>query len=499
VFSLQKEFRNSRRKEQIISILGFTTTKGTIKLFMDRFKYWLTGIVILSIIGLQACKDDDIPLSGDAAVNKWIYENMTFWYYWNTRIPAKTNQNLGPEDFFNSLLVKDEDRFSAIYEDYEETLSALEGVSKEAGYEYTLYRETETGSTVIAQVLYIKPGSPAASTVLKRGDIISHINGQQITLTNYRSLIQQTGENHTITYKPITVTGVSTGFLGDPVTLSLSAVTFNENPNFFHTTFDIDGKKAGYFVYNFFASGIGDGTQYNDEMDQIMADFKAQGITDLIVDLRYNGGGYVEASINLASLIGKNIDESKIFTKREYNSKVVDNFKLRDSDLIQRFKFKSQNVGNTLPGNLYVLTGSQTASASELVINALRPFMNVTLIGEQTVGKNVGSIPLYEENNPKNRWLILPIVVKSFNSNNQSDYGNGFVPNFMIDEGIYLYPLGDREEPLLSFALAQLSSASGRSGLPQTKNIFAKKLGTSIEFKNNGIRTILLEKALEQE
>lgn len=447
---------------------------------------------------VQACSDAEPTLSEETSINKWIYENMSFWYYWNAGMPTNPNQDLVPEDFFKSLLVKEEDRFSAIYKDYEETLSALEGVSKEAGYEFTLYRETETGSTVIAQVLYIKPGSPAASTPLKRGDIITHINGQQITLTNYRDLIQQTGENHTITYKPLTVTGISSGFLGDPLSLSLTAITFNENPNFLHTTFDVDGKKAGYFVYNFFASGIGTGTEYDDEMDLIMAEFKAQGITDLIVDLRYNGGGYVDASVNLASLLGKNIDASKVFTKREYNSKVVDYFNLQDSDLITTFTFKSQNVGNTLSGNLYVLTGSQTASASELIINALRPFMNVILIGDVTVGKNVGSIPLYEENNPTNRWLLLPIVVKSFNSNNQSDYGNGFVPDIMIDEGIYLYPLGDREEPLLSTALAQISSSPGRMALPQTRKIFAERIGTSMEIRSKGLRTILLDETLTE-
>jgi len=458
-----------------------------------RINLWLTAAAIFFIIGLQACKKDEEPLSENAYVTKWIYDNMSFWYYWNTQIPPNPNRNLAPEEFFNSLLVKSEDRFSAIYDDYEEILSALEGVSKEAGYEYTLYRETETGSAVLAQVLYIKPGSPVASTPLKRGDIITHINGQQITLTNYRSIIQQTGENHTITYKPLTVTGVSTGFLGDPVTLSLSVITYEENPNFLHSVIEMDGKKVGYFVYNFFASGTGEGTQYNDEMDQIMAEFKAQGINDLILDLRYNGGGYVQASINLASLIGKNIDESKIFTRREYNAKVTDYFKLNDSDLTQRFIFKPQNVGNTLTGNLYVLTGSQTASASELVINALRPFMPITIIGEVTVGKNVGSIPLYEENDPKNRWLMLPIVVKSFNSNNQSDYGNGFIPDLMIDEGIYLYPLGDREEPLLSAALAQISSSSGRRVLPPTRNIFGKNLGTSMELRNKGVRTLMIE------
>jgi carboxyl-terminal processing protease len=460
--------------------------------FFTKHHRFLPSLLLLAVLSFSGGCNKDEPVSEFNAVNNWVYDNMDFWYYWNAQLPSRPNKNQSPDLFFRSLKVS-EDRFSEIYDDYEEILNALEGVSKEAGYEFILYQESQNSSNLIAQVLYIKPESPASATSLKRGDIITHINDQQITIGNYRSLIRQTGENHSITYRPLTVVSSSDGSLGSPITISINAVSYEENPNFLATIFDLGDKKAGYFVYNFFAPGIGDGQQYNNQMDQIMADFKTQGITDLIVDLRYNGGGYVSASKNLASLIGKNIDNTKVYTRREYNQKVVDYFNLKQADLTEKFIVKADNIGNSLPGSLYILTGSRTASASELVINGLRPFMNVTLIGKPTVGKNVGSIPIYKENDPKNRWIMLPIVAKSFNSSDQSEYGNGFIPEYSVDEGIYLFPLGDPEEPLLSMALAQISDSPGRFARPQTKNIFGERLGTSLDFRHRGARNVLLE------
>jgi C-terminal processing protease CtpA/Prc len=283
--------------------------------------------------------------------------------------------------------------------------------------------------------------------------------------------------------------------LGDPVTLNLTTVVLQEDPNFYSEVIDVDGThKAGYLVYTFFASGIGEGIEYNNEMDQIIANFKAQGITDLIVDLRYNSGGYVDAAINLASLIGKNIDESKVFFRREYNSTVTDYFNITETDEIVRFIAKAQNIGSSLSGNLYILTGTETASASELVINGLRPFMPVKLIGEVTYGKNVGSIPIYEEDDPANRWLILPIVMKSFNSNGQSDYSNGFIPDLEVEEGIYLLPIGSRDEPLLSAALAQIAGGPGRLAFPPVRKVYGQRLGSSFDLKNKNMRRMLIEK-----
>lgn len=465
------------------------------KKLIASFRYGVATLLLSGFLGLEACKDNE-PLTGNAYVNTWIYDHMNFWYYWNNQIPTKISKNQEPETFFNSLLSND-DRFSSIHDDYTSILKALEGVSKEAGYEFTLFRESEANSNVIAQVLFIKPGSPASSSALKRGDVITHFNGQQITLDNYRNLLNQITENHTLTYRPITVTSSSSGSFGSPVSLSLNTVEYQENPNFYTGTYDEGQKKAGYYIYNFFASGIDTGKEYNNQMDQIMTDFAAQGITDLIVDLRYNGGGYVEASLNLASVIGKNIDNTKTFSKRQFNTTVSDYFKLTDADVIDKFVSKAQNIGNSLSGNLYILTGPRTASASELIINGLRPFMNVILIGEVTVGKNVGSIPVYEENDPKNKWIMLPIVMKSFNSNNQSEYGNGFIPEVFVDEGTYLLPLGDREEPLLSAALAHIAASPGRLAVPKTKHVFGRRIGTSLDFRNNGVRNLMLEKPIK--
>jgi len=107
---------------------------------------------------------------------------------------------------------------------------------------------------------------------------------------------------------------------------------------------------------------------------------------------------------------------------------------------------------------VYILTGSRSASASELLINGLRPYMDVFLIGNKTVGKNVGSISLYEENDAKNTWGMQPIVTKSFNSLDQSDYDNGFNPQILdADNSLFLYPLGDPRERLLNRALKEIT------------------------------------------
>lgn len=448
--------------------------------------------IVLSLIVLSACNKDNELVSEHAYVNKWIYDNMNFWYYWNDRIPTKPNQNQVPDLFFKSLKVS-EDRFSEIYPDYQEILRLMEGVGKDAGYEFILFRESEGTEGVIAQVLYIKPSSPASATPLKRGDFITHINGQLLHLRNYRELISQIGENHTITYRPLTVQNANSGTFGAYTTISMNTVVYEENPNYLTATFDLGERKAGYFVYNFFAPGISDGQQYNNQMDQIMASFKSQEITDLIVDLRYNGGGYASASLNLASLLGKNIDPTKTYYWREHNQKVIDYFKLTEADYTEKFLAKADNIGSSLTGNLYILTGTRTASASELVINGLRPFMNVILIGEKTLGKNVGSIPVYKNNDPKNRWMMLPTVAKSFNHNNQSEYNNGFMPDILVYEGVYLYPLGNINEPVLKAALSHISNSSGRIGLPKTEINYDLRLGTSWDYRHRGVRNLLID------
>ena len=455
---------------------------------------------VLPLILVFSCREDEpqpaTPVQEakndvNSHVDSWIYDNMKYWYLWNDDLPASTDKNLDPESYFKSLL-STEDRFSWIQDNYKELLNSLQGIAKEAGYEFVLYREKEGSDNVVMQITYIKPASPAETAGLKRGDLITHINARQITVDNYHDLLSAIKEDHTVEYKPLLVDEQK---FGDPKNVSLSAVEYTEDPNYLHKVIETGGKKIGYFVYNFFAQGTDSQPgKYDAETDAVFADFKAQGITDLVVDLRFNSGGSEASARNLASLIGVGVDQGKIFLKREYN-KTVEQDILNDETLgqdylISHYQSEPNNVGNQLGGGrVYILTSSRTASASELIINALKPFMDVFLIGDTTYGKNVGSISLFDEKDPQNQWGMQPIVVKVFNSQDKSDYSNGFQPNVLHkDNNLFIYPLGDQREALLSVAIGQITGAAttAREG-----GVTRTPLAHSLDFKRRSYNLIM--------
>jgi carboxyl-terminal processing protease len=460
---------------------------------------YFSALVFLGLMfSVSSCQDDDPSPSGsqnasNQYVNSWIQENMEFWYLWNDGLPTSVDKNQAPDEYFENLLNQD-DRFSWIQDNYQELLNSLKGINKEAGYEFVLYKEGASSENVIAQILYVKGGSPAANAGLVRGDIISHINGKQMTTSNYKEVIKEIKEDHTIRYKSVTP---DTESFSDEKTASLSTVEFSENPNHLNKVISVNDRKIGYFVYNFFAGGPdAESTVYDDQMDQVFASFKTEGITDLVLDLRFNSGGSETSARNLASLIGSGITATNVFARREYNKDVEEEI-LKDPDmgsefLTTKFSTKSSNVGSLLNGGrVYILTSSRTASASELVINALKPYMDVFIIGDVTYGKNVGSISLYEENDPKNTWGMQPIVVKVYNSLDQSDYGTGFVPNVLDkDNSLYIYPLGDNREALLRHAIEQITGVAtgGRQAKPgETKSM----IGHSLDSKRGSFNLVI--------
>ncbi|WP_192346784.1 S41 family peptidase [Algoriphagus sp. Y33] len=405
--------------------------------------------------------DPDITL--EEKINNWIYDVMDEVYYWRDNLGTPIAATSDPTDYFESLLYLpgEVDRFSIIYPDYQELINSLSGISLDAGYEFKLF--TPDNELVYAEVIYVKKNSPASSTGLKRGDVIEAINGTILTINNYRNILSQTATTHTIS--PLRYNEESLVY--EPLNdISLTPVQLSENPNFLDTVYTINNQKIGYLVYNFFAPGTSsDETKYDREMDAIFEKMKAENINNLILDLRYNGGGYVSSAVNLASLIGP-VTSSDIFSKTKYNSLVMSAIPSL-SNVQTAFLTKSQNLGNTLAGNrLYVLTSEGTASASELIINGLKPYMDVFLIGDVTYGKNVGSIAIEDEENPENNYGLLPIVTQSFNSLDQSDYSTGFEPNITVLEiSERLRALGDVNEIMLRTAIEEIT------GIPSSARV----------------------------
>nr|WP_245564892.1 S41 family peptidase [Spirosoma panaciterrae] len=434
---------------------------------------------------------------GNGEVNSWVLANMQHYYFWNDKIPATTDTSLTPDKYFLTLLYDrnntantDRDRFSWIQQSADDLKASLNGQSKTTGMEYSLYYRDASNTGVIAVVLYVQPGSPAAKAGIKRGDVISKVNGESLTGTNYQTLLSSNADSYVFGF----ATFVNGNLTDSDQTKQINAVVFQSDPFLLDTTYTIGNKTIGYVVYNQFVKGINkaDGTSdntYDLKMESIFGKFKQKGVNELVLDLRYNRGGYVSSSTNLASLIGKNIDASKVYYTQKWNSIVTDeNDKTYGKGWNnQNFLTKSTAIGANL-SRVFILTTGSTASASELVINGLKPFMTVNTIGTTTVGKNVGSITISDKSG-QIKWGIQPITFKSANAQGFTDYAGGFTPTVRVTEPDprknNWKALGDLTEPLLGEAIFQITGTRMARRAASTDSEVAP-IGSSIDSKAGG-------------
>jgi C-terminal processing protease CtpA/Prc len=167
----------------------------------------------------------------------------------------------------------------------------------------------------------------------------------------------------------------------------------------------------------------------------------------------------------------------KVFAKQQWNPKINDYFEKNDPDGLSNFftdKIGSSPINSVNMTKVYILTTKSSASASELVINGLKPHINVVQIGDATTGKNVGSVTLYDSpdfteknKNPKHKYAMQPIVLKIVNSAGFGDYFNGLTPTHELKETISTFGiLGNENEPLLKLAIAKITG-TGKS-VPQS-------------------------------
>ncbi|MSQ38055.1 MAG: PDZ domain-containing protein [Chitinophagaceae bacterium] len=382
-------------------------------------------------------------------INTWIHENMTAYYLWPDKMPAlaKTNTSSNPMDYFYSILYeyKTTDRFSWIDSSSANLINQLNGINTVLGIRVSAFYTDDAKVNVALVIAYVLKGSPAEKNGLKRGDIILSVDDKTVTSSNYSSVLQnQTLKLGLGAYdnKVFSSTGK---------TITVTKVELQTNPILQDTVINWAGKKVGYFAYLQFLSS------FDDSLRAVFGRFKQKGVNELVIDLRYNGGGYVSSSDLLTNLMVKDLASKvdKVMNKRQYNDaytkEVIKQYGA--SALVTNFKMESNNIGSL--NRVFFLTSTGTASASELIINNLKPFMNVILIGEHTYGKNVGSFTI-TDNAKRWNYGLQPITFKILNALDQSDYGsvNGFLPDYALTDDVLPYKLlGDPNETYLNKAL----------------------------------------------
>lgn len=434
----------------------------------------------------QSCEvqnDNEVP--EDIAVQNFIWKGLNLYYLWQTDVPnladskfnnqSDLNQFLygysDPNNLFQNLLNKPRslfpnpgeavDRFSVITDDYYELEGILAGTTKNNGADFALFYKDATQTDVFGVVRYVLPNSDAATKNVQRGAIFYAIDGVSLNKNNYNSLLNS--DSYTLNFATydhgnITPNGQS---------VSLTKTILSENPVYINTVINNGAHRIGYLMYNGFYPN------YESQLNAAFGNLKAQNITELVLDLRYNSGGSIATATRLASMITGQFP-NQVFGKEQWNAKLEDYYSNNNPNtLYNLFTTKLSNNETISSLNLtkiYILTTKATASASELIINGLKPYINVVQIGDVTIGKNVGSITLYdspdfskESRSSKHRYAMQPLVLKIVNKVGFGDYTNGLDPNITLKEDFdNLGVLGNADEPLLNLAINTIVG-SGRN------------------------------------
>jgi len=428
---------------------------------------------------------DDNKVPEDIAIQNFVWKGLNLYYLWQADVPnlsdsrfanqSDLNQFLysysDPKNLFQNLLNKPRslfpnpgeaiDRFSVITDDYDELEGILAGTTKNNGADFALFYKDASQTDVFGVVRYILPNSDAASKNVQRGTIFYAVNGVALNKNNYSTLLSP--DVYTLNFAAydngnITPNGQS---------VSLTKTVLSENPVLISNVIVSGTHRIGYLMYNGFYPN------YESQLNAAFGNLKAQNITELVLDLRYNSGGSIATATRLASMITGQFT-NQVFAKEQWNAKLEDYYQSHNpGTLLNLFPTRLGNneaISSLNLSKIYILTTKSTASASELVINGLKPYINVIQIGDVTIGKNVGSITLYdspsfskEGASTKHRYAMQPLVLKIVNKLGFGDYTNGLEPNIALKENFgNMGILGNVDEPLLNQAINAIIG-SGRN------------------------------------
>lgn len=378
---------------------------------------------------------------------------------------------------------KDVDRWTQLFDNYSEETA---NIVTTFGFEYALYQVGSSKQLTLVTTL-VYPGSPAEKAGLKRGNLIVGLNNEPITNDNYQQL-------PTLASVELMVQTQSSQKV-----VKLQAVNMYEDPVVLDSIYRWEDKKVGYLFYN----------QFNvlscEKLISVCKRFKNEGVSELILDLRYNLGGNSKVHQLLASMLApeENVTRNDVYLKRGHNKDYEEELRQSGEPLEQLlqsqlewtingkkydYDLSDANIGIT---KLYALVSGKTASASEALLIGLRPYLNIEIIGETTRGKYCGGYNLlaadwyqdlvntyrekgrdfYAEHPDLADWKTyiadwgMYVIADYFTdkTGTRPDLSKGLSPDFkVVDAPFETYPLGDEREVLLHAALTR----AGKTDLP---------------------------------
>ncbi|MBQ8242383.1 MAG: peptidase S41 [Bacteroidaceae bacterium] len=439
----------------------------------------------------QDYKDEEIS-SDDFDMNKEVDKRLSKYYLWNTDYNKLTRDYTIPYESISdnflekTLMTMTTNTLDKKWDDYTEDYSLYSYLSRTevdlsrsvqmAGVNHGIEKEGYTNSYGFASVIparlngqddqfvfvveSVYPSSPASTLNLNRGTIIYEVDDKKITSTNYYSTYFELMLPTKSSLKLNVAKNESTKLEN----VTVMPVEIDQTPILMNSVIEVGSHKIGYLVYQGFDAA------YDDDLLKVIADFKSQNVTDFVLDLRYNGGGHVISSMLLSACIAGNKCKDKIYQYYRYNDDRMADVSgtkketgaLYDSSagyFYERFLYPKY-YGVSLSSyalnmdKLYVLTTSLTASASELIISALRGIdYEVTVIGEQTEGKNVG-MEVFKFEKDGYDYELAPITFQGYNAKKETVPENGIKVDYEVADwnGGYV-DFGKTNEPLLAKAI----------------------------------------------
>lgn len=442
-------------------------------------KRYIHGIlgVLTTLLLISSCGEDR---SGEyyalISTQTWMYETMQQEYLYYQDMPEESKLDFfkKPSEFLNSAVSQKEKKSGSTFSHIDSVFVTSRTTSQTPtfGFEGSMVR-ANNGSYGI-RVLYTQENSPAQEVGLKRGDLIISANNKKINSSDL-FYITAPKEAYMFTLGKFNETGFDT-----LQTIQMPAPRIVENENLYKfDVFDANGKKVAYIMYNEF------GENDNQDLLNMFSQLSGQSINDIVLDLRYNPGGYV----NTAQLVSTNLAPQEAMGSTFL--KMTHNDKINRTDILNFEPGLLAGATALNYENLYVITSGNTASASEIVINCLKPYMSGRLIqvGTATFGKNVAQ-QLYtdEAKAPMLEFWLTNSLLS--NSEDYSDYyTNGLLPDYKISENLKgdLGEPGTEQDSLMLPILKHIETGSfptEETGETQSRNGLTKyNFNSSIDIK----------------